>query len=849
MQRRFILVTSLTLLVCCSPLPPAAEPLEEAAGDTAQGETARTETRPPGSGFVVWESSRGGDWRIWIRDLDGTPPRQLSPEEGDRQHCCPHVAPGGERVAYLSLPRGQETYPESGASGPLHTIATGGTDDRIVAAEARTYFEHRAVVWRGPAELIFIDGDGDTRLLDVETGTSRLVATVGADRHGWLVNSTLTHATTGRPSFSPYDPNRRRIAEANLLGGCQPYFSHDGRWGFWVAGAGGPIRSLDLASRTAFEILEKSDPRLPPDRGYLYFPMLSHDGMLFAWAASDDQHDHLGSNYDVFVAPTDPDTLQLIGIPWQVTSHPGPDRFPDVYSAPLALGRHFGEAPLRVDFETLDERADWSWSFGPESERVAGGRIEHTFERAGSYPVAARPVETRSGDRELLGFVRVREPEPPRVVETTIRSGRRIVVRFDEAVDLGDARARFESGLTLRWSPGDDGRSLLIELERELAGDEVLVLAGVRDRAQRPNPMPETRIEIAPPAWPSDPRGLVFLWQTDGVNQVEDPVTGQRRTCLLSPSGRAWLDRDFAMELAGGSFVANDETLAGVLNGCRRTNEMTLEATLTPHRRADSDRMARIITSSSGRHARNFTLGQVDDSLVFRLRTATSGQNADQPQLELGPIPIGRPSHVLVSYTAGRLVAYIDGRQVLTSGALQDGFFHWRGRPLVFGNEWQADDPWYGTLEGVAIYDRALGPEEASENHRRYAELLGEVAQVPQVRLRARLVRRSAIPKLREISPYREALAVFVYEIEEILEGELPAPAVPGAELRVAHRVLVDGKELPVSRRPASRSYELTIEPFVDHPELESLYLSNTLPQGIGPLFFSSEIFSSGIES
>ena len=45
------------------------------------------------------------------------------------------------------------------------------------------------------------------------------------------------------------------------------------------------------------------------------------------------------------------------------------------------------------------------------------------------------------------------------------------------------------------------------------------------------------------------------------------------------------------------------------------------------------------------------------DRLVFRLRTRTTGPNADQPQIDLAPIPIGQPSHVAVTYTPGRLVA------------------------------------------------------------------------------------------------------------------------------------------------------------------------------------------------
>ncbi len=687
-------VVVLFVLAGCAEPSTMAEPGVVVAGDS---ETDGDEA--PGQGFVVWESNRTGAWRLWFRDLDGSPPRQLSPEEGGRQHCCAHVEPGGERIAYLSLPRGQATYPEGGASGRLYLIGRDGSGDRLVAENARTYYEHRAVVWRSAGELIAIDGDGRTRLIDVATGVTQMLTDDAVDRHGWLINSRLTHATRGLPSFSSYDAAGRRIREARTLGGCQPYFSYDGRWGFWTAGAGGPIRALDLATRQSVEILKKSDPRLPGDRGYLYFPMLSHDATLFAWGASPDEHDHAKSDYDIFVAPTDPETLEILGRPWRVTRDPGSDRFPDVYAVPGAR-RHFGEAPRQAN--------------------VA--------------------VPTRGASE--------------------------------------------------------------------------------------------------PASWPIDPRGLIFLWQTDdGFNDVEDPATGEPRACLLEPRGRAWVDRNFAMVLSGGFFVADDPSVLGVLRGAQRTNELSIEVTVTPHRLASSD-MARIMTFSGGMGSRNFTLGQVDDRLSFRLRTASTGRNADRPQLDLGQVPIGRPTHLVVSYSAGHFVAYLDGRQVLDTDVVQDGFFHWQARPLIFGNEWQAQRPWHGGIEGVAIYDRVVGPEEVQESFRRAAELRAERPVIPQVRLRATLRRRSPTPSLEEISPYRQALSVYEYEVEEVLEGEVNGPI-----LRVVHRVLADGEALPVSRRTVSQTYEMTVEPFFDHPELESLFLSDALPKRPEvPLVFSAEV-------
>ena len=101
-----------------------------------------------------------------------------------------------------------------------------------------------------------------------------------------VIDATLSSATTGLPRFSPFDPETGGIAKQQRLGGCQPYFSHDGRWGFWTAGAGGPVNRIDLETRAVTTLIEKGDARLPRDLGYVYFPMVSRDGRLFAFAAS-----------------------------------------------------------------------------------------------------------------------------------------------------------------------------------------------------------------------------------------------------------------------------------------------------------------------------------------------------------------------------------------------------------------------------------------------------------------------------------------------------------------------------------------------------------------------------------
>ncbi len=782
-----------------------------------------------GEGFVVWESNRSGDFRIWIRDLQDGEPRQLSgDEDGGRQHCCPHVAPGGDGVAYLSLAKGGELYPASGAVGALHLIRVDGTEDRVLTEQAATYSEHRAVVWRSIDELILIGGDWRTRLLSVHGGDPRLLTEAAPERNrGWLINRTLTHATSGEPSFSTYDPENRRVEVRRDFGGCQPYFSFDGRWGYWIAGAGGPIRRIDLVTRRTGTVLAKSDPRLPSDQGYLYFPMLSHDGRLLAFAASRDRHDHHTEDYDVFVVETDPRTLEAVSRAVRITDHPATDRYPDVYSAPLALGRHFAEAPHTLE---LTAPEGGSWRFLANGVEIAAGEtVRHTFE-AGTYA-----LEARRGETVLRGMATFSVPRPPRVDAVEVRGGRRVVVRFDEEVATDDLRLELESGRPFTWRLVERGRSLVVELESALEQTDVLRLAGLRDRAQTPNVLPETSLTVTPPTWPVDPRGLVFLWESDGgQNQVEDRETGAMKSTVLEPNGRAWLDRHLAMELHGGYFSVDAESMRTVLHGCRRTSEITVEATVTPAATQGAS-AGRILTFSTGERDRNFTLGQEDGRLVFRLRTSSTGRNATRPQLDLAPLPAGRASHVVVTYTPGRLAAYVDGRQVLSTDVVRSGFFHWKPRAFLFGNESRGvERSWYGKVEAVAVYNRFMAADEVSEAARRAAKRIAERPAVDSVQVRARLRRRSPTPSLAEISPYRDALAVFEYET---VAGELP----PGREVRVVHRVLADGEELAVARRRSGEAYELRLEPFLEQPQLQSLFLSNVFGEET-TLFWSDDV-------
>jgi hypothetical protein len=820
---------ALALLVAAGSLSSACRGDEAAsaapgAAPTAPSRAAGGEVSSPdfarlGEGLVAWESRRSGAWRIWIRNLDGSGLRQLSPDEPGRQHCCAHLSPDGRHVAYLSLP--EAAYGSDDEAGPLLLVPTAGGPPRQLAVTARTYGRgHRAGVWHSPQAFQHVDAQGNSVLLDITSGATEKLAGPDADGRGWLVDPTRRWATTGVPTFSPLGPGGR-VEPRTPFGGCEPSLSDDGRWGLWVAGAGGPLRRVELATRTTSDVLLKNDQRLP-GRSYLYFPSLSNDRLLLTFAASEGEHNHSEGDYDVFVAPVDPRTLELLGDPLRYTSHPTSDRYPSVWAAPLPLGRHFGEAPFSVSLAApAGPPGPWQWDFGDGTPPGTGdGR--HTFTRPGTYT-----VEATSPTGRLRGSVVVEPAAPPQVVGLATRE-RELLLSFDEPVDATAATGTLASGLAVTGKrPSDDGRSLALLLAAPVTAADRLELTGIRDRAQTPNTLPPATLEVPAPSWPTDRRGLAFLWQAaDQPNLVQHPEHGSETTYALKPRGRARLDRNQAMVLDQGAFTASGDAGASIVELARRSAQLTLEVTLAPRR---LDQNGTIVSLAAERGRPLLVLSQHGRSL--RLQMRLEGRVAS---IEVAKLRSTAPAHLAIAYTPGRLLAWLDGREVLASEELQGDFFQWKPAPLVFGNRAAGDSPWAGTLEGVAIWDRALAGDEVAENHRRSLRERRARPAVAEVRLRGTLLRRARTPTLEEIAPYRDALAV-----HEIRVGEVLAGTPPGAVVRVARWAILDGAEQPEAKLAPGTPVELRLEPYLDQPQLESLFVSDE-PGARGPLFFDA---------
>jgi hypothetical protein len=102
--------------------------------------------------------------------------------------------------------------------------------------------------------------------------------------------------------------------------------------------------------------------------------------------------------------------------------------------------------------------------------------------------------------------------------------------------------------------------------------------------------------------------------------------------------------------------------------------------------------------------------------------------------------------------------------------------------------------------------------------------------------LKARPVELSRIPTPAAIAPYREALVVNRYVVEQVIEGQYDQPQV-----MTAHWAIRDGRVLPAAARDTNISYRLTIEPFDEHPELEGRRLIMDSDDFSLPLYYEVE--------
>ncbi|MEZ0385908.1 MAG: LamG-like jellyroll fold domain-containing protein [Verrucomicrobium sp.] len=771
-----------------------------------------------GAGFLVWERKVGGCWQIWTRSLDGrTPESRLVSEEEGKDHFCPKISPDGKRMAYMSYASG--STPTDPVEGALWLIDLHTQKRKLLAERARSYQGDRAVLWVDAVTLCHIDERGHSIELNVETGERSQLTTKARAKNGWLVNAQRTHATSGDAEFSTFDAKSGEVRVLPKHSGCQPYFSADGRWGFWMGGSGGPLNKIFLPTRRVEPVLGHNDPRLPADRNYVYFPMLSPCQRLMAFAASSDNHDHYESDYDIFVIRVDRETLEPIGAAVRYTSHPGNDRYPDVYCAELPLGSHHVEAPARIRMKSPSGQS-CAWFVDGVNVGV-GSEMDHEFTAPGAHWMEARDANT--GKELGRGFVQVRAATAPKLTLARRVEGDALALTFDQAVSLEQATATTENGKSIPFGAQHAERhGALLPLTNAVQPGSRITLECVRDLAQRPNVMPRTSFTVPTTGWPQSGMGLVYAWEH------RDALPMALTDAVPVRTGKAFWNMRGGMDVRGGAFEIPGAGSA-MLHACGKSGAFTLEAIITPMV-PPYDREARPVLSledSQGNVKLAILQRRSDWSLWLATEDNPRGTSIEQ---ELLPLRTGQPHHVVVAYVQGRLQVCLNGMAMSVPSEVHGALkFDTEEGVLRIGACSKLQNRWQGMVDQLSIYHRVLSPDEAVAHADHAAQKLEVQRQARTRKVVARLVQSSRLPSLAEVAPYREALVQHLYEVLPKDKDDRDQDFPVGSRIVVTQWVWVNGEAVHV---PVAKDgvYRLFVQPTEMHREIQPLVIKSDLP-------------------
>lgn len=214
--------------------------------------------------------------------------------------------------------------------------------------------------------------------------------------------------------------------------------------------------------------------------------------------------------------------------------------------------------------------------------------------------------------------------------------------------------------------------------------------------------------------------------QVRDVSGIGDPL----HLKIMNVGGVTWSDK--GLKLNEPVLITSERPASKIINACRSTNEISLEAWIHPAT-VTQDGPARIISISDSKTRRDITLGQglhgnrPADLYIVRLSTTQTSSNGLPATISPAGSAVDSLTHVVYTRTRTNLATlYINGQERGVLNVAGD-FSNWDDKmPFLLGNELSEDRPWLGLMQLCAVYSRALTPSEVLHNYE--AGALGDVA-------------------------------------------------------------------------------------------------------------------------
>ncbi|WP_162006769.1 DUF1592 domain-containing protein [Roseimaritima sediminicola] len=214
----------------------------------------------------------------------------------------------------------------------------------------------------------------------------------------------------------------------------------------------------------------------------------------------------------------------------------------------------------------------------------------------------------------------------------------------------------------------------------------------------------------------SVPAGLQLLYdfRTASGPVIANGAPNGEKLDLKAARPRDVRSGDAAWQLQAPTQIRSTAPPRAFVRAVKKSGELTIEAWLRTAR-LDQTGPARIVTLSGDTSNRNLTLGQDGKRFDVRMRTSKTGRNG-VPSLSSPDGTVRRDwTHVLYTHDrGGRSRMYLDGVQVASADvgrtlAGWDESYH-----LMIGDEAGGGRAWQGAIRFLALYNRALPPDEVA---------------------------------------------------------------------------------------------------------------------------------------
>ena len=213
---------------------------------------------------------------------------------------------------------------------------------------------------------------------------------------------------------------------------------------------------------------------------------------------------------------------------------------------------------------------------------------------------------------------------------------------------------------------------------------------------------------------------IIGLWEfKTGKGSIAYDTSGVEPALNLNLSGDVTWMGGWGINVRGGKAQGSTAASKKLHDLIKATGEYSIEAWVAPGNVAQED--ARIVSYSGGTTTRNFMLGQTLYSYDFFNRSTTTNPNGD-PKLTTAAANQSLQAtlqHVVATYDPvnGRRI-YVNGvytgdRDPAGGGSLAD----WDDTfAFVLGNEVSGDRQFQGVFRLVAVFNRALTPQQIQTN-------------------------------------------------------------------------------------------------------------------------------------